>query len=163
MTDTKTLHDLLIDDGFNLKNYESNEWEDAACVWIDYTLKTPSWMMDFWLDSLVELHDTKKVEQLARLLRGVGKVHEDVEYLKREGKHGHTGLIMAYSNSLAQNSAMLGGEVYKAIAAGAEAYVKSQAADWFTDVLGYAGEMEEGQYDDHAEERARERMYGEES
>ena len=161
--DTKTLHDLLIEDGFNLKSYESNEWEDAANVWIDHTLKTPSWMMDFWLDALAELHDTKKVEQLARLLRCVGKVHEDVEYLKREGKHGHTGLVMAYSNSLSQNGSVLGNEVYKAIAEGAEAYVKSQAQDWFTDVLSYAADMEEGQYDDHQEQRARERMYGEDA
>ena len=161
--DTKILHDLLMDDGFNLKSYESNEWEDAANIWLDHILKTPSELMDFWLDSLAELHDTKKVEQLARLLRGVGKVHEDVEYLKREGKHGHTGLIMAYSNSLAQNSAMLGGDVYKAIAAGAEAYVNKMAQEWFTDVLSYAGDMEEGQYDDYQEQRARERMYGEDA
>ena len=161
--DTKTLHDLLIDDGFNLKSYESNEWEDAANVWIGHILKTPTELMDFWLDSLAELHDDKKAEQHLHLLKQVGKVHADVEYLKREGKYGHTGLIMAYSNSLSQNSSMLGNEVYKAIAAGAEAYVKSQAADWFTDVLSYAGDMEEGQYDEHQEQRARERMYGEDA
>ena len=161
--DTKKLHDLLIEDGFNLKNYESNEWEDAANVWIGHILKTPTELMDFWLDSLAELHDTEKAELLHRLLKQVGRVHEDVEYLKREGKYGHNGLIMAYSNSLSQNGSMLGNEVYKAIAAGAEAYVNKMAQDWFADVLGYAADMEEGAREDYEYERYKERQLDERS
>ncbi len=156
--DTKQLHDLLIEDGFNLKNYDHSEWEDAAGVWTEYCMTQPSWLMDFWLDALAELHDAKRVEPLHRLLSQVGKVHADVNYLKGESKHGHTGLLMAYGNSLTQNNAMLGGEVYKAIQEGAVVYIQSQAPDWFIDVMGYAADMEEGAREDYEYERYKERQ-----
>ena len=148
--DTKALLDVLIEDGFNLKAYEPQEYEDAAAVWVGAVMTKPSWLMDFWLDSLAEIHDPKRAEELMALLTKIGRVHDEVDMVQRNVKHS-PGLALAFSSALTQQSAFLGSEIYKVILKYITAYVNRNAAEWFADVLGYAGDMEQSQKDDYLE------------
>lgn len=148
--DTKSLMDVLIEDDFNLKSYEPQEFEDAAAIWVDAVMKKPSWLMDFWLDALAEIHSEERASDLMSVLERVGKVHSDVDMVQRQSKHS-PGLALAMSGSLTQQSALLGGEIYEHILKFVTDYVNSNAAEWFADVLGYASDMEQSQKDDYLE------------
>ncbi len=160
--DTKLLHDLLIDDGFNLKNYDHSEWEDAAGVWTEYCMTQPSWLMDFWLDALAELHDKKNAPILERTLAEVGAVHEQLTGLnKRAGIHD--GLTLSSASGTSLRTSHLGSSIYEAIQKGAVVYIQSQAPDWFIDVMGYASDMQEGAREDWEYENYKQRQLDEQS
>lgn len=148
--DTKSLLDVLIEDDFNLKSYEPQEYEDAAAIWVDAVMKKPSWLMDFWLDALAEIHDTMRADELISVLERIGKVHEDVHCVQSQAKHS-PGMALCMSTSLTQRSSFLGADIYQHILKFVTDYVNSNAAEWFADVLGYAADMEQSQKDDYLE------------
>jgi hypothetical protein len=139
--DTKSMHDVLIEDGFDLKIYESNEWEDAAAVWVDHMMKTPEWLNDFWIDMLCELHGDDEKYALATLLGHIGKITPRLDDVRKA--ESHTGLNMANSAALTMQASFLGAEVYKAIEKGVKKHMSAHGHEYFEDVLNHAAQLEQ--------------------
>jgi hypothetical protein len=145
--DTKTLHDLLIDDGFNLKNYEPDECGDAITYWTSAIMSDPALLMDVWLEALEELHtrpkdDTNKRMETRRN-RLLGHVGEAYSNLKRMTEGDNGTLTAMYATSWGFRTAEVGEAVVLQISGYVEKYVEDNGADWFVDVIGYAGDMED--------------------
>jgi hypothetical protein len=144
--DDKTLHDILIEDGFNLKNYEPDECSDAISVWTDKIMTTPALLMDVWLEALEELHTQsaedpydRKKNRFERLLTHIGRA-----YTAHQNLQGNTSNLTAlYATSWAGSNLEVGEATVMQISEYVTEYVENSGPDWFIDVMGYAGDMEE--------------------
>jgi hypothetical protein len=156
--DTKTLHDLALDAKIDLRNEDS--YHDCVAVWIDEVFRDPKELLDdIWLDALAEIQRSKNETSVnsdtrERLFRDMESCHTD---LNRMENSNSPMINSCYATSYGFRTMNVGETLFFTIRKYVIKYVEERAEDWFGDVQGYAGDMEEAMADDAADSRYEDR------
>jgi hypothetical protein len=140
--DTKSLHDALLEDGFNLSSYESHEYEDAVATWITYML-TPAILKGYLGDWMFDLsEDTMAFGKLCNEMKGgVADVQNIVS--GSISRSPSLSLTHTYGFAAVMRFDNVGSQLSFHLLKSATKYVEENASEWFLDVWQYASDMAE--------------------
>ena len=162
--DTKSLHDWASDAQLDFKDEDG--FHDAKDVWIRNIMGDEECLMDLWLDALAEFHaeDPKGssykplASQKARFATNMGNAR--VSSVRLESARNTPSTTACEATSFTYRVSQIGEQVFLLIQDYVVKLVEKNADDWWGDVVGYHGDMEQGRYEDHAYQEAKERMGG---
>jgi len=155
--DTKSLHDWANDAGINMRDSEG--YYDAQAVWVDAIMQSPEHLMDFWSDWMYD-----DQESIVRMLTYMGKADSDLmDISTKPSFRNNDCLVHPYANGAMMSSSCAGEELRRTIRKGLTAYTEEMAEEWWADVQGYAGDMEEGAREDYEYARYKDRQLEERS
>jgi hypothetical protein len=147
--DDKTLHDILMEsEGFDLKSYDSDECSDAISIWTDALNIDKDFLQDILMDAIEELvHPTKEDEYgiLANrrnsMLSDIGLAY--IAFMNIDSRSSGAYVTSSKARRYSSRCLDVGEAVVVSINEWVTDYVEENGPQWFVDVMGYAGDMEE--------------------
>ena len=142
MIDTKTLHDILVDEGIR---FNMDDVDDARSAWLLAIMKNEQLFSECFMDFICEM-DQGTIEMLAA---EAVAVESRLEFITKLGSDQEFGLAGTYVNSVSLSKLYIADKIINNHRACVSKMVDQYAEDWMADCIGYNADMMEGAREDY--------------